>query len=325
MTHTSTSPNYQILASLDVGRRQVELEGYELVQRSMELSLTLRRKIAAHPLLARYFKVLGPGDLIPAEHRPSGIEDFYDERSRWQTMDTAWSDDELVLDPSRVTVHVGHTGMDGDTFKNYLMDEHDTQINKTSRNTVLFMVHIGTTRGQMAHLIEVLTRIAEDLDERLEDQNPIDRRLHDERVRVLTEELPPLPTFSRFHPRFLSTADSTTLEGDLRAASFLAYERRHCEYLPIDGTVERELDRGREVVSAGFVTPYPPGFPVLVPGQVLSREILDYLKALDVKEIHGYRPAHGLRVFREEVLVGGPDSPPGQRPARVGREEAERD
>ena len=31
MTHTSTSPNYQILASLDVGRRQVELEGYELV------------------------------------------------------------------------------------------------------------------------------------------------------------------------------------------------------------------------------------------------------------------------------------------------------
>ena len=35
MTHTSTSPNYQILASLDVGRRQVELEGYELVQRQL--------------------------------------------------------------------------------------------------------------------------------------------------------------------------------------------------------------------------------------------------------------------------------------------------
>ena len=32
MTHTSTSPNYQILASLDVGRRQVELEGFELVK-----------------------------------------------------------------------------------------------------------------------------------------------------------------------------------------------------------------------------------------------------------------------------------------------------
>ena len=30
-THTSTSPNYQILASLDIGRKQVALEGYSLV------------------------------------------------------------------------------------------------------------------------------------------------------------------------------------------------------------------------------------------------------------------------------------------------------
>ncbi len=36
MTHTSTSANYQILASLDVGRRQVEMEGYQLVQRQLE-------------------------------------------------------------------------------------------------------------------------------------------------------------------------------------------------------------------------------------------------------------------------------------------------
>jgi arginine decarboxylase len=41
MTHTSTSPNYQILASLDVGRRQVELEGCELVEQSVALAMTL--------------------------------------------------------------------------------------------------------------------------------------------------------------------------------------------------------------------------------------------------------------------------------------------
>ena len=33
MTHTSTSPNYQILASLDLGRRQADLEGFEMVQK----------------------------------------------------------------------------------------------------------------------------------------------------------------------------------------------------------------------------------------------------------------------------------------------------
>jgi arginine decarboxylase len=39
-----------------------------------------------------------------------------------------------------------------------------------------------------------------------------------------------------------------------------------------------------------------------VPGQVISREILDFMRKLDVKEIHGYRPELGLRVFREKTL-----------------------
>jgi arginine decarboxylase len=35
---------------------------------------------------------------------------------------------------------------------------------------------------------------------------------------------------------------------------------------------------------------------------VVSRQILDFMQALDVKEIHGYRPELGLRVFTEQVL-----------------------
>lgn len=48
MTHTSTSLNYQFLASLDVGRRQVELEGYELVQRQLDLAMSLREQVVKH-------------------------------------------------------------------------------------------------------------------------------------------------------------------------------------------------------------------------------------------------------------------------------------
>jgi arginine decarboxylase len=59
---------------------------------------------------------------------------------------------------------------------------------------------------------------------------------------------------------------------------------------------------GRTVVSATFVTPYPPGFPILVPGQVVTDDILLYMKALDVKEIHGYEAEYGLLVFRPEAL-----------------------
>ena len=59
MTHTSTSPNYQILASLDLGRRQVELEGFELVQKQRRARDDVcATRITAHPLLAKYFRVL---------------------------------------------------------------------------------------------------------------------------------------------------------------------------------------------------------------------------------------------------------------------------
>ena len=52
------------------------------------------------------------------------------------------------------------------------------------------------------------------------------------------------------------------------------------------------------MVSANFVIPYPPGFPILVPGQVVTRETVDFMRKLDVKEIHGYEAARGLKLIR---------------------------
>jgi arginine decarboxylase len=81
MTHTSTSPNYQILASLDMGRRQVELEGFEMVQKQVELAMTIRERVASHPLLSKYFRFLKPSEMIPDEYRPSGIGTYFDPAS----------------------------------------------------------------------------------------------------------------------------------------------------------------------------------------------------------------------------------------------------
>jgi arginine decarboxylase len=89
----------------------------------------------------------------------------------------------------------------------------------------------------------------------------------------------------------------------MRRAYFDAQDEANVEYLKLDGSIQDTIERGREVVAASFVTPYPPGFPILVPGQVISREILAFLHAVDVKEIHGYRPEYGLRVFSERALV----------------------
>jgi arginine decarboxylase len=301
MTHTSTSPNYQILASLDVARRQGELEGFELVQKSVEMAMILRARIAKNPLLSKYFRILAPKDLIPSNYRKSGIEQYYDPEKGWNRLEESWREDEFVLDPTHITLFIGKAGIDGDTFKNrYLMDQFGIQINKTSRNTVLFMTNIGTTRSAVAFLIGVLLKIAKQFEEEQKAFNLAEQELHAQQVYSLCEDLPPLPDFSAFHPRF--TPYQGIGAGDIRAAYFLAYKEEECEYMRLDGTIERAIESGKQVVSTSFIIPYPPGFPILVPGQIISKEILAFLKALDVKEIHGYRPDIGLRVFRTHVV-----------------------
>jgi len=185
------------------------------------------------------------------------------------------------------------------------MDKYGIQVNKTSRNSVLFMTNIGTTRSSVAYLIEVLVKLAEELDDELARLGPLGRRGRDRRVATLTGNPPPLPNFSHFADRFRHDLGSP--DGDLRAAYFLAYVPGACEYLPPEELAAR-VSQGREVVSAMFVTPYPPGFPILVPGQVVTADILAFMSALDTREIRGYLPEFGYRVFTDTAPHSGPSA-----------------
>jgi len=300
MTHTSTSANYQILASLDIGRRQVSFEGYELVEKSVELAMLLRAKINDHPKLKKYFKVLTIKDLIPEKHRQSGLAEYYHPETGWQRLEDAWTNDEFVLDPTKINLHIGNTGVDGDTFKNkYLMDQFHIQVNKTSRNSVLFMTNIGTTRSSVSYLISALLKIVDQIDLQFDSLNQEEHQNMQDKLYSLTQEAPPLPDFSYFHDSFRAVAGIPG--GRIREAYFLAYKEEKCEYTDF-ALCGKKIQEGSSMVSAAFVIPYPPGFPVLVPGQVITQEILSFLQALDVKEIHGYRPDLGLRIFTEATL-----------------------
>ncbi len=300
MTHTSTSPNYQILASLDLGRRQAALEGFELVQKQIENAMRLRDAVDHHPLLSKYMRCLTTADLIPAEYRPTCIDQPL--RSGLPNMIKAWECDEFVLDPSRITIYIGATGIEGDSFKRgQLMDRYGVQINKTSRNTVLFMTTIGTTRSSVAYLIEVLVTIARDLEAQLADMSPTERAAHERAVLRLTAPSAPLPDFSGFHPSFQDGHGLPTPEGDVRRAFYLSYNDSYCEYLTPE-EVEQRVENGDQVVSTTYVTPYPPGYPVLVPGQVFSPQILSFMRSLDTPEIHGYRADLGYRVYLDKAL-----------------------
>jgi arginine decarboxylase len=62
--------------------------------------------------------------------------------------------------------------------------------------------------------------------------------------------------------------------------------------------IDARLANGPEMVSANFVIPYPPGFPILVPGQVIAADTIGFMRKLDVKEIHGYNASRGLKLIR---------------------------
>jgi len=303
-THASTSPNQQLIASLDVARRQMELEGYGLVHNAIEVALAIRHAIATHPLISKYFRILPADKMIPVEFRESGFTDFLDPGTNWSTVRTSMRDDEFCLDPTRMTLVCGTAAYDGTQFKGLLAQNYNIQVNKTSRNSVLLQSNINNTRSDVAHLIRVLVEISRDIESRLSQGGPNAREAFDARVKSLMTDVPDLPNFSHFHDAFRHDAGGRTNEGDLRAAFYAAYDAAGCEYIKLaDPEIDRRLREGPDLVSANFVIPYPPGFPIMVPGQVISRETIDFMRKLDVKEIHGYEAVRGLKLISPGALA----------------------
>jgi arginine decarboxylase len=301
LTHTSTSPNQQLLASLDLARRQVDIEGFQMVRHVYDMALVFRHRVRKDRLISKWFRILDESDIVPDEFRLSTVSSYRQVRqgalAEWNE---AWRSDQFVLDPTRVTLYVGKTGMNGYDFREkILMDRFGIQINKTSINSVLLIFTIGVTWSSVHYLLDVLRRVATEFERTQSAAGPADRALQQRRVEEISEDLPPLPDFSEFDGAFRPHGDAEF--GDMRSAFYAGYEESDREHL-LAGEAARRIAEGKILVSTTFVVPYPPGFPILVPGQVVSKEILFFLAQLDVKEIHGYNPDLGLSVFTEGAL-----------------------
>eukprot|EP00123_Amoebidium_parasiticum_P009432 comp19467_c0_seq1/m.22661 comp19467_c0_seq1/g.22661 ORF comp19467_c0_seq1/g.22661 comp19467_c0_seq1/m.22661 type:complete len:926 (-) comp19467_c0_seq1:100-2877(-) len=301
-THTSTSPNYQILASLDVGRRQMQLEGFQFVNDAIENAYALRKYIASHQEVSRFFSFLDVEEMVPKEFRQSSSEETFYKGGACVRLEHWWlSDDEFVLDPTRLTLYVGQSGLEGEEFKvKWLMDKYDIQVNKTSRNSVLFQTHIGSTHSASAYLLQCLSRAASELRDDHDQSSKQELKMKEKKIRGLTTDAPPLPNFSHFHRAF-RTHDGGTPEGNMRDAFFMCYDEDTFDYVSVSEALE-QIRGGKELVATTFIIPYPPGFPILVPGQVVTKECLEFLIKLDVKEIHGLDTSLGLRVFTDAAL-----------------------
>jgi arginine decarboxylase len=150
----------------------------------------------------------------------------------------------------------------------------------------------------------VLVEISSEIDQRLVQGGPNVRQAFEARVKSLMTDVPDLPNFSQFHDAFRKDAGRQTNEGDIRGGFYAAYDAAGCEYIRLaDQEIDRRLKDGPDLVSANFVIPYPPGFPIMVPGQVITQETIEFMRKLDVREIHGYDGAEGLKLVRADALA----------------------
>jgi arginine decarboxylase len=217
--HTSTSPQYSMIASLDVARKQAIMEGYKLLSRTLSLSTELRHQINSTGV----FRVLELDDLLPDEVRHDNIQ----------------------LDPTKVTVDISECGYTVDELQHELFERYNIQVEKSTFNTLSLLLTIGTTRSKVSRLYDALMRIAR--------ERRSTRRIY---------RTPDIPGFTHL--------------------KYLPRDAFYCggQALPILDDQDRINATLNGKVAADQITPYPPGIPVLVPGQVITAEIMHYLAGL---------------------------------------------
>jgi arginine decarboxylase len=217
---------------------------------------------------------------------------------------TQWGGAALVVDPTRITLDIRATGMDGTAFRHLLMTRYDIQVNKTSRHTVLFLINIGANQGSIDYLLQVLQEMA--------GRFAFERRIRS--APVLALALPQLQAERVFHPAYVPITGLRFPISDTRRAYFDGLDDTRVMHVPLSAASLAQIREGAQWVSAGFVTPYPPGFPVLMPGQVISADIFHTFQTLKIREVHGFHPELGFRVLHPAYLASIHPTPYGATP-----------
>lgn len=207
----STSPNYVLMASLDVARRQMALQGHELLEHALQLAEWARTELNKIP----------------------GIYCFGKERIGFPGL--------YNIDLSKVTINVSGLGISGFDCLDLLNERYGIQSEMATLTNVLQIVTFGNTQADMVRLVEAMRDIAREIH-----TQGVPRKL---KPLVQQMDLPALPE-AVLTPR----------------EAFYAQTER----------VPFQKSAGR--VCTEIISPYPPGIPILVPGERITQEIVDYIQ-----------------------------------------------
>jgi len=313
--HTSTSPQYAIIASCDVAAAMMEPPGgTALVAESLAEALDFRRamrKVGAEYGASWWFRVWGPDAEMP-EGAPRRADWMLRAGERWHGFGDLAPGFNL-LDPIKATVITPGLDVDGAfaqrgipaaVLTKYLA-EHGIVVEKTGLYSFFIMFTIGITKGRWNTLVTELQQFKDDYDR----NRPL--------WRVMPEFLRGQPRYEAFGLRDLcDSIHAIYRDSDIaRLTTDVYLSDMEPVMIPAEAyarMAHSDLDRvpiealqGR--ISAVLLTPYPPGIPLLIPGERINAKIVNYLKfARRLNETFpGFETdIHGL-VKRERAGAGG--------------------
>jgi arginine decarboxylase len=305
LMHTSTSPQYAIIASCDVAAAMMEQPGGQaLVEESLVEALDFRRamrKVDEEYGDDWWFRVWGPDKLSddgicdPADWTLAADE-------RWHGFGPV-AEGFNLLDPIKATLITPGLNMDGEFADSGIpaaivtkyLSEHGVVVEKTGLYSFFIMFTIGITKGRWNTMISLLQQFKDDYDK----NQPM--------WRIMPEFVAKQPQYERVGLRDLCQKihdvyrrhDIARLTTEVYLSDMVPAMKPSDAFAKM---AHREIERvaidqleGR--VTAVMLTPYPPGIPLLVPGEQFNRTIVDYLRFAEDfnRELPGFETdVHGL-------------------------------
>lgn len=287
LMHTSTSPQYSIVASIDVAAAMMEAPGgTALVEESLMEALDFRRamrKVDEEWGTDWWFKVWGPDDLS---------EEGLEERDAWMLKaNESWHDfgnlaeGFNMLDPIKATIITPGLDIKGNFSDKFgipaaivtkYLAEHGVIVEKTGLYSFFIMFTIGITKGRWNTMVAALQQFKDDYDK----NQPL--------WKVLPEFIQKQPRYEKIGLRDLCEQIHAVYKANdvARLTTEMYLSNMIPAMKPTDAFAKmahRKIDRvaiddleGR--ITAVLLTPYPPGIPLLIPGERFNKVIVNYLK-----------------------------------------------
>jgi len=293
LMHTSTSPQYSIIASCDVAAAMMEPPGgTALVEESIAEALDFRRamrKVDEEYGDDWWFKVWGPDKLVDEGIGRADAWVIKGESPKakagvnWHGFGKMAAGFNM-LDPIKSTVVTPGMDLNGKFSKTGIpasivtkfLAEHGVVVEKTGLYSFFIMFTIGITKGRWNSMLTALQQFKDDYAK----NQPMWRILPEFCQKYPKYEKMGLADLCHYVHQLYAKYDIARLTTDMYLSDLTPAMKPSDAYahIALRKTERVEIDHLEGRITVGLVTPYPPGIPLLIPGEVFNKKIVDYLK-----------------------------------------------